>query len=172
MPRADWRHPAGPDSNLDGRANHPVVQVSHEDARAYAHWAGLDLPSEAQWEYAARGGLQGAVYSWGSEPDSAQQPKGNFWRGIFPLVNEGSRGFKGTSPVGCFPANGYGLFDMAGNVWQWTDESWGGDAYVIKGGSYLCATNYCLRYRPAARQPGDAGSASVHIGFRTVSNAR
>jgi formylglycine-generating enzyme len=200
-PGANWRHPEGPGSDLVHRQNHPVVHVSHEDAAAYAAWAGRTLPTEAQWEFAARGGRDGDAFVWGSEPDRDDAPQANYWRGVFPVLNLGSKGFKGTSPVGCFPANGYGLYDMAGNVWQWTQDPWAtghqlsksvnrqpvsfatssqrfskavsvaemsASHYVIKGGSFLCAANFCMRYRPAARQPGDASSGASHIGFRTV----
>jgi sulfatase modifying factor 1 len=200
-PDANWRHPEGPGSDLAHRQNHPVVHVSHEDAAAYATWAGRTLPTEAQWEFAARGGRDGDAFVWGSEPDRDDAPQANYWRGVFPVLNLGSKGFKGTSPVGCFPANGYGLYDMAGNVWQWTQDPWAtghqlsksvnrqpvrlvassqrfspvatitdksASHYVIKGGSFLCAANFCMRYRPAARQPGDASSGASHIGFRTA----
>lgn len=177
---ADWRHPEGPASDLDGRQNHPVVQVAFEDAEAYARWAGRMLPTEEQWEFAARGGREGEVYVWNAEQDSDDDPQANHWRGTFPTFNLGSKGYKRTSPVGCFPANGYGLYDIVGNVWQWTRSSWTTDhqsaavsapderAYTIKGGSFLCAPNFCMRYRPAARQPGDGTIGAEHIGFRTV----
>jgi sulfatase modifying factor 1 len=177
---ANWRHPEGPGSDLVGRQNHPVVQVAFEDAEAYARWAGRMLPTEEQWEFAARGGLAGEVYIWNAEQDSDDKPQANHWRGIFPTLNLGSKGYKRTSPVGCFPANGYGLYDIVGNVWQWTRSSWTPDhqsaaasapqelTYTIKGGSFLCAPNFCMRYRPAARQPGDGTIGAQHIGFRTV----
>lgn len=183
VPGADWRHPEGPHSGIANRMNHPVVQVAYEDAQAYVRWTGHSLPSETQWELAARGGLDSARFNWGNQEDSDEAPQSNHWRGIFPTLNLGSKGYKGTSPVGCFPPNGYGLYDMAGNVWQWTLDSWQGRASsgsvatpvdlrsqfrVIKGGSYLCAANFCMRYRPAARQPGDASIGTSHIGFRTV----
>jgi sulfatase modifying factor 1 len=193
VPGADWRHPQGPDSSIDGLGNHPVVQVAHEDALAYARWLGRTLPSEAQWEFAARGGLRGRPYVWGDRFAPQGRPMANTWQGAFPLANSADDGFAGTSPVGCFPANGYGLFDMAGNVWQWTKTAWvaqrGQDtgfdpsrpndvlthekrgqraAQVIKGGSHLCAPNVCMRYRPSARQPAEAGMGTSHIGFRTV----
>ena len=156
------------------------MHIAFEDAEAFAKWAGRNLPTEAQWEFAARGGHDGQIYAWGNEPDTDEAPGANTWRGIFPVVNLGAKGFRGTSPAGCFPANGFGLFDMAGNVWQWTRDAWTSDhdtnvaavpssAYrVLKGGSFLCATNFCLRYRPAARQPGESAGGASHIGFRTV----
>jgi formylglycine-generating enzyme required for sulfatase activity len=177
---ANWRHPEGPGSDLSGRQNHPVVHVAFEDAEAYARWAGRMLPTEEQWEFAARGGRDGGIYVWNAEQDSDDKPQANRWRGIFPILNLGSKGYKRTSPVGCFPANGYGLYDIVGNVWQWTRSSWTSDlqpapaspphepSYVIKGGSFLCAPNFCMRYRPAARQPGDGTVGAQHIGFRTV----
>jgi formylglycine-generating enzyme required for sulfatase activity len=169
---ASWAHPEGPGSDLSGRQNHPVVQIAFADAEAYARWAGRELPTEAQWEFAARGGAEGETFIWGNEPDTDDAPQANHWRGDFPTLDLGSKGYRGTSPVGCFPANGYGLYDMAGNVWQWTREPWTGDgqapAYVIKGGSFLCAPNFCMRYRPAARQPGETSGGASHIGFRTV----
>jgi len=191
---ADWRHPQGPGSGIEGRENHPVVQVAYEDALAYAHWLDRELPTEAQWEYAARGGLAKQIYVWGNDFAPRGKPMANTWQGPFPLANTGDDGFLGTSPVGCFAANGFGLYDMAGNVWQWT-SSWyrpghegraevdpagpdeaqsydprqpGVPAKVIKGGSYLCAPNYCMRYRPAARQAREIDSGTSHIGFRTV----
>jgi formylglycine-generating enzyme required for sulfatase activity len=199
-PGANWRSPEGPGSDVSRRQSHPVVHVSHEDAQAYARWAGRTLPTETQWEFAARGGRDADAFVWGAEPDTDEAPQANYWRGIFPILNNGSKGYKGTSPVGCFPANGYGLYDMAGNVWQWTGDRWGdgrqanksavkqqtsisvanrlvskmviraemSPSYVIKGGSFLCANNSCMRYRPAARQPGDGSSGASHIGFRTV----
>lgn len=180
---ANWRAPEGRGSNLRGREHHPVVHVAFEDAEAFARWEGHLLPTEAQWEFAARGGRDGEPFTWGTEPEADDEPLANHWRGTFPFFNLGAKGYKGTSPVGCFPANPFGLYDMAGNVWQWTQDVWTSDhevtdisapansadeVYVIKGGSYLCATNYCMRFRPAARQPGGASSSASHIGFRTV----
>lgn len=195
---AHWKHPQGPTSSIEDRPGHPVVHVAYEDAEAYARWRGRDLPTEAQWEYAARGGLQRQAYVWGNEVAPHGLPMANTWNGPFPLKNTGEDGHLGTSPVGCYPANGYGLYDMAGNVWQWT-ATWysnghssesqdnpvgpneldsfdprqpGTPAKVIKGGSHLCAANYCMRYRPAARQARETDSGTSHIGFRTVINER
>lgn len=197
VPGAFWRRPEGPGSDIAQRAQHPVVHVAHEDALAYARWAGKALPSEAEWERAARGGLEAADYIWGSEltPDGRQMA--NTWQGPFPWRNFELDGWAGTSPVGSYPANGYGLYDMAGNVWEWTDDWYAGmpgqapaspccgDAAraasidrrhpgagiprkVVKGGSHLCAPSYCRRYRPAARQPQMIDSAMSHLGFRCV----
>ena len=186
VPGADWRHPDGPASDLDGRGQHPVTHVAYADAATYAAWAGKSLPSEAEWECAARGGLEQAVFTWGDEPAPGGQLMANTWQGEFPWQNLGLDGFEGTSPVGSFPANGYGLYDMAGNVWEWTSDELtapvaGGACCapqapspsaiprrVIKGGSHLCAPSYCLRYRPAARQGEDVDTSTSHIGFRCV----
>ena len=198
VPGADWRHPAGPESDIVGREDHPVVQIAFADAEAYAAWAGKALPTEAEWEFAARGGLVDADYAWGNElaPDGAVLA--NYWCGRFPYESE-KRDFR-TSPVTRFPANGYGLCDMIGNVWEWTRDWYGAakagsrraccaidnprggtlrDSFepgdprrigrkVIKGGSHLCAPNYCQRYRPAARHPKAIDSPTSHIGFRCV----
>ncbi|HEY6380059.1 MAG TPA: formylglycine-generating enzyme family protein [Candidatus Dormibacteraeota bacterium] len=194
VPGASWRHPPGPHSDLDGRDNHPVVQVAYEDAQAYAVWAGKQLPTEAQWEFAARGGLEGAAYAWGNEPAPGGRPMANTWQGEFPWQNLGLDGYEGTSPVGEFPANGYGLHDMTGNVWEWTSDDFRAQGAlapqapccapvasapprsqrvkVLKGGSHLCAPNYCLRYRPAARYPEPADTSTSHIGFRCVVDQR
>ncbi|MFN3524436.1 MAG: formylglycine-generating enzyme family protein [Phenylobacterium sp.] len=194
---ADWRHPQGPKSSIVGKDRDPVVHVAYEDALAYARWRGRDLPTEAEWEYAARGGLKDARYSWGDEPSDPQRPKANYWQGVFPAVDTGGDGYKiRPAPVGCFAANGYGLYDMAGNVWEWTRDWYkpGHDApegqdpigpdvseafdpaepgstlpkHVIKGGSFLCADDFCFRYRPPARQPGPPDTGASHVGFRTV----
>jgi formylglycine-generating enzyme required for sulfatase activity len=176
VPGASWRHPEGPGSDLDGRGTHPVVHVTYEDASTYARWAGRQLPSEAEWEFAARGGLSGATYAWGDEFAPGGRRMANTWEGHFPWERR-SRGYERTSPAGTFPPNGYGLYDMIGNVWEWTAEPWntpprkGHDAIpsmVIKGGSYLCAPNYCRRYRPAARQQQTVDTSTSHIGFRCV----
>jgi sulfatase modifying factor 1 len=185
-PGASWRHPTGPRSSIDQRADHPVVHVACEDAEAYAAWAGLCLPTEAEWETAARGGLAGATYTWGDEPERPGQRLANYWHGDFPW--RPAAGYGRTAPVGSYPANPYGLFDMAGNVWEWTSDWYADDragdpcceagSYdphqpqfriprkVIKGGSFLCADNYCLRYRPAARRPQVVDTGMSHIGFR------
>ncbi|MFE2721650.1 formylglycine-generating enzyme family protein [Kitasatospora sp. NPDC059327] len=200
VPGASWRHPEGPDSTLHGRERHPVTQVAHEDALAYAAWAGKELPTEAQWEFAARGGLPSAVFPWGDDFMPKGRRMANTWHGRFPWEYEpaGRTGAApGTSPVGGYPPNGYGLYDMAGNVWEWTADHYttrhrdpapkaccaprnprveapAGPVperfpqRVIKGGSHLCAPNYCLRYRPAARQGQSEDTATCHLGFRCV----
>jgi formylglycine-generating enzyme required for sulfatase activity len=204
VPGASWAHPEGPDSDVSGRDRHPVTQVAYDDAAAYAAWAGKDLPTEAEWERAARGGLAGATFVWGDEFSPKGRMLANTWQGRFPWENLCLDGWAGTSPVKSFPPNGYGLYEMAGNVWEWTTDFFSypqgpdGDAgsgsccaprnprvsqpgpdalargehypsRVIKGGSHLCAPNYCLRYRPAARQAESEDTATTHIGFRCVS---
>jgi formylglycine-generating enzyme len=195
---ADWRHPSGPHTSIESLDNHPVVNVAYEDAQAYAHWLGRDLPTEAQWEFAARGGLEGATYSWGDEYyDPVAGWRANTWQGLFPLKDDAADGYHGAAPVGCFAPTGYGLFDMAGNVWEYARDGYvpghppesatdpdgpdialaaryagpTGASVVIKGGSYLCAPNFCARYRPAARQPQELSLGASHLGFRTVLNA-
>jgi formylglycine-generating enzyme len=207
VPGADWRHPWGPASDNSQRQEHPVTHIAYEDAEAFASWANKRLPTEAEWEYAARGGLDGATFTWGDEPAPGGELLANHWQGDFPWRNTGARGWRGTSPVGLFGANGYGLHDMAGNVWEWTADYYdprgaGSDApaspccappparnprvdtpaasydvgrpgahiprRVVKGGSHLCAPSYCLRYRPAARQPEAIDTSTSHIGFRCV----
>ncbi len=169
---AHWRAPTGPGSDIAGKGSYPVVQVSHEDAMAYANWAGRALPSEAQWEYAARAGGD-TLYVWGEELTPNGEHQANTWQGIFPLQNSEDDGYDRSAPVGCFKPNAYGLYDMIGNVWEWTDteyrETTGEKVYAIKGGSFLCAPSYCRRYRASARQPQEAGFSTNHIGFRTVS---
>ncbi|ADU01012.1 formylglycine-generating enzyme family protein [Mycolicibacterium gilvum] len=189
-PGADWRHPFGPDSSVDDRPEHPVVQVCYSDAAAYARWAGRRLPTEAEWEFAAGAGST-AVYAWGDEPAPGGQLMANTWQGAFPYRNDGALGWAGTSPVGTFPANGFGLVDMIGNVWEWTTTRFAGHHRVnppppptccppadpdpavnqaLKGGSHLCAPEYCHRYRPSARSPQSQDSATTHIGFRCAAS--
>lgn len=168
---ANWRHPEGPDSSIKGRENDPVVQVSYEDAMAYAAWKGRTLPTEAQWEYAAKAGSQ-TRYVWGEERTIDGEEQANTWQGAFPVQNTQADGYLKRAPVGCYAPNDFGLYDMIGNVWEWTDtvhkESETEPVYILKGGSFLCAENYCRRYRPAAKQPQEAGFPTNHIGFRTV----
>jgi formylglycine-generating enzyme required for sulfatase activity len=184
---ASWRRPEGPDSTLAGREEHPVVHLAFADAAAYADWAGKALPTEEEWELAARGGSEGTPYAWGEELMPGGRFMANTWHGEFPWRNTAADGFEGTSPVGSFPPNGYDLVDMIGNVWEWTTTSGmsqpsvaapccapppkprGKEQRIIKGGSYLCSPDYCARYRPAARQLLDADSTTSHLGFRCVS---
>ena len=202
VPGASWRHPEGPGSTVHGRERHPVTHVAFGDAEAYAAWIGKELPSEAEWEFAARGGLEGKVFVWGDEFAPKGRMMANTWQGEFPWQNLLADRYARTSPVGSFPPNGYGLLDMAGNVWEWTsdffvarpadeaehpccaphnprvaspdqshDAGQPGERFprrVIKGGSHLCAPNYCLRYRPAARQAETIETSTGHIGFRCV----
>jgi formylglycine-generating enzyme len=186
VPGANWRHPGGPGSTLDGLDQHPVTHVAAEDADAYAAWAGKELPTEAEWEFAARGGLDGAVFTWCDELTPKGRVMANTWQGEFPWRNLKPPRKRGTSPVRCFPPNGFGLFDMAGNVWEWTSDLFAAQGgccvpgqpgagiprRVIKGGSHLCAPNYCLRYRPAARQGEAVDTSTQHIGFRCVVRVR
>jgi formylglycine-generating enzyme len=183
-PGADWRHPRGPGSTLHGLDLHPVTHVAAEDADAYAAWAGKELPTEAEWEFAARGGLDGAVFTWGDDPAPRGRAMANTWQGEFPWQNLKPVHKRGTSAVKSFPPNGYGLYDMAGNVWEWTGDYFTDQPAqhaccapqpgahiprrVIKGGSHLCAPNYCLRYRPAARQGEAVDTSTGHLGFRCV----
>jgi formylglycine-generating enzyme len=198
VPGASWRHPEGPDSTLHGRERHPVVHIAYEDVAAYASWAGKELPTEAEWEFAARGGLEGATYAWGNEFSPKGKMMANTWQGEFPFENLRTDRFERTAPVGSFPRNGYGLLDVTGNVWEWTTDWYrdshqpegaccGGDdrershdprmpdvpipRKVIKGGSFLCAPNYCRRYRPAARMAHPVDTGTCHIGFRCVVRA-
>lgn len=205
VPGTCWKHPKGPETSVKGRENYPVVHIAYEDAEAYCNWIGKELPTEAEWEFAARGGLEGMNFTWGQIDMQLQGPLANTWQGEFPYQNLLTDEYEGSSPVGSFPANGYGLFDMAGNVWEWTsdwyvahlDES--AEKFkscctpavnprvtspdgsydvrqpqikiprkVVKGGSHLCAPNYCLRYRPAARQPQMIDTGMSHIGFRCI----
>lgn len=204
---ADWRHPTGPSSSIEGKERHPVVHVTYGDAAAYAKWAGKELPTEAEWEFAARGGLANAEFAWGDEFEPGGRMMANTWQGAFPWQNLVSDGYEGTSPVGSFPPNGYGLSDMIGNVWEWTSDWYsskhevhlGKDGQpkaccvphnprgaaengsrdpampaiqiprkVLKGGSHLCAPNYCRRYRPAARFPEPVDTSTCHVGFRCI----
>jgi formylglycine-generating enzyme required for sulfatase activity len=199
---ATWRRPYGPKSSLKGLDDHPVVHVAYADAEAYAVWAGKNLPTEAEWECAARGGLDGAEFAWGDELTPGGRHMANTWQGAFPFQNKREDGYERTSPVTAFPPNAYGLHDMIGNVWEWTSDWYapkhpadapkaccipenprGGreaDSYdpcqpqiriprkVLKGGSHLCAPNYCRRYRPAARHAQPVDTSTSHIGFRCV----
>lgn len=161
IPDAQWR---------DTMPGHPVSHIAYDDAVAFATWAGGRLPTEAEWEFAARGGLDDKIFEWGdTPPDELSAPRANTWQGIFPIVDQGTDGYIETAPPACFAANGYGLFDMTGNVWEWVaDKEPGGQTGWIKGGSYLCAANYCRRYRPAARHPQELTFSTNHIGFRLV----
>jgi sulfatase modifying factor 1 len=165
---AYWRHPRGRGTSIDTLAHHPVVQVAFEDAQAYAAWAGKELPTEAEWEYAARGGLHAAVYAWGDQFLPEGRHMANTWQGDFPWQNLVEDGFETTAPVKSFPPNGYGLFEMTGNVWEWTTGDYSSGQKVLKGGSYLCSPNYCRRYRPAARHPQSPDTAACHVGFRCI----
>ena len=203
---ANWRHPYGSKSNINALDNHPVVHVAYADALAYAQWAGKELPTEAEWEFAARGGLDGAEFAWGDEFKPGGQHRANTWQGNFPNENLAEDGFERTSPVMAFPSNGYGVYDMIGNVWEWTADWWsakheadapkaccvpenprgGSEAAsydlcqpqikiprkVIKGGSHLCAPNYCRRYRPAARHAEAVDTSTSHLGFRCIIRER
>ena len=194
---ADWKHPQGPESDIKGRENHPVVHISWFDAQAYAKWAGKRLPTEAEWEYAARGGLKNNIYPWGNEPVNSGKPRANFWQGQFPNKNTLIDQFYTSAPVKSFAANGYGLYDMAGNVWEWTADLYHHQYYeevkngttdpkgpsnsfdpeeptaskrVLKGGSFLCNDSYCSGYRVARRMKSTEDSSMEHLGFRCVSD--
>jgi formylglycine-generating enzyme len=165
---AEWRHPAGPKTNIDGRDRGPVVQIGYDDALAYAKWQGKALPSEEQWELAAAtGGADRNV-----PVDKAGKPQANYYQGAFPARDLGTDGFTSRAPVACFPADTHGVHDLIGNVWEWTTSGAGTDRNVIKGGSFLCAANYCARYRPAARQFQERGLGTDHIGFRLIDTTR
>jgi formylglycine-generating enzyme len=169
---ADWRHPRGPETSAKRLSMHPVVHVAYEDAEAYARWAGKALPTEAEWEFAARGGLEGAASAWGDDFTPGGRYMANTWQGDFPHANEQLDGWEWTSPAGFYPPNGYGLHDMTGNVWEWTADPYPapGDIprKVTKGGSFLCAPSYCRRYRPAARMAQPVDTSTCHLGFRCV----
>jgi formylglycine-generating enzyme required for sulfatase activity len=204
VPGANWRHPRGPASSISKLIDHPVVHIAYEDAEAYAAWAGKELPTEAEWELAARGGLDSAEFVWGDELTPGGRHMANTFQGVFPWRNSLEDGFEYTSPVGSFPPNGYGLYDMAGNVWQWTADWYQEHARidspcctasnprgaaredsfdprqpnikiprkVTKGGSHLCAPNYCRRYRPAARMAQPIDTSISHLGFRCIKRGR
>ncbi len=168
---ATWKTPTGPGSDIAGRDTHPVVHVSLKDAEAYADWAGGRLPTEEEWEHAAQQGLRDPVDPSSGAMDADGRPSANTWQGLFPFQNAGSDGFTGAAPAGCFSADRLGLYDMIGNVWEWTRTPYAPGAHTIKGGSFLCAENFCRRYRPAARQPQESDFSSSHIGFRVVFDA-
>jgi sulfatase modifying factor 1 len=188
---ADWRHPEGEGSSIEGREKHPVVHVAYEDAEAYAKWAGKRLPTEAEWEFAARGGLEKKPYAWGDDLKPGGRWMANIWQGRFPRENTKEDGYYTTAPVGTFPPNGYGLYDMAGNVWEWCADWYRDDYYKTapskdpkgpetshdpaepgtpkraqRGGSFLCSDLYCVRYRVGTRGKGEPGSPTSHVGFR------
>jgi formylglycine-generating enzyme required for sulfatase activity len=172
---ADWRHPEGPGSAATDRQHHPAVHVSHEDAQAYCAWAGVRLPTEPEWEYAARGGLVRARYPWGDQARPGGRHLCNIWQGEFPGHNTAADGYSGTCPVTAFPANGFGLHNMVGNVWEWTADPWTSDGgtgeYAQRGGSHLCHDSYCNRYRVAARTRNTADASAGNLGFRVVADA-
>ena len=198
---ADWRHPLGPNSNLDGRKKYPVVQIAYDDALAYAQWAGKRLPTEAEWEFAARGGLTGKLYAWGNDLEPNNKAQANTFQGTFPIKDTGADGFVGIAPVAQYPPNGYGLYDVAGNVWEWCSDWYRSDYYaqlakfggvsrnpkgpndsfdpeepgvkkrVHRGGSFLCTDQYCSRYMVGTRGKGETTTGTNHLGFRLVRNA-
>ncbi|MFJ4122822.1 formylglycine-generating enzyme family protein [[Kitasatospora] papulosa] len=184
---ARWDAPEGPGSGIEDRGDHPVVHVSWNDARAYSRWAGARLPTEAEWEYAARGGLEQARYPWGDELTPGGEHRCNIWQGRFPTRNTAEDGYAGTAPADAYQPNGFGLYNMAGNVWEWCQDWWStthpagrrsdprgpgaGDAKVMRGGSYLCHRSYCNRYRVAARTRNTPDSTTGNLGFRCVRSA-
>ena len=170
---ADWRRPEGPGSSAEDRLDHPVVHVGWTDAVAFCAWAGVRLPTEAEWEYAARGGLRGARYPWGDELEPGGEHRCNIWQGTFPTENTAADGWVGTAPVGAFAPNGYGLHNTSGNVWEWCADEFGPaapGARVIRGGSYLCHASYCNRYRVAARSSSTPDSSTGNTGFRVAAD--
>lgn len=204
LPGANWRHPSGEGSSIAKKSHHPVVHVAYCDVEAFAKWEGKEIPTEAEWEFAARGGLDGAEYAWGDDVTPGGRIMANTWQGEFPLQNLALDGFEGTAPVASFPPNGYGLYEMTGNVWEWTCDWYGPHQMakpsccsiahvkngqrensfdpatpglniprkVMKGGSYLCAPNYCHRFRPAARIGQPIDTSTSHLGFRCVVRSR
>jgi formylglycine-generating enzyme required for sulfatase activity len=201
-PGANWKHPDGPKSSIKGRDQHPVVHVAFEDASAYAKWAGKRLPTEAEYEFAARGGLDRQLYSWGNEMNPERKAMANTWQGTFPSNDRGEDGYTGTSPVSVFPPNAFGLFDMGGNVWQWCSDWYRPDQYaadagsgpivrnpqgpadsfdpqepgaakrVVRGGSYLCSEHFCTRYLVGSRGKAEISSGTSNLGFRLVRSAQ
>ncbi len=199
---ANWRHPLGPDSDLKGREEYPVVHVAYDDAVAFSAWAGKRLPTEAEWEFAARAGLWGKLYAWGDELKPAGKWMANIFQGTFPVVDKGEDGFAGIAPIGQFPPNGYDLYDVAGNVWEWTSDWYRPDTFaqlsaaggvarnpkgpdtpfdpseptekkrVHRGGSFLCTDQYCTRYMVGTRGKGEVNTGTNHLGFRCVRTAR
>jgi formylglycine-generating enzyme required for sulfatase activity len=165
---ADWRHPEGPWSDIADRASHPVVHVSARDAEAFSTWAGKRLPTEAEWEYAARGGLAGQPFPWGDQLEPGGEHRMNVWQGTFPTVNSRADGYAGTAPVRSYPPNAYGLYEMTGNVWEWTASWFDTTARLraMRGGSYLCHESYCRRYRVDARSSNTPDSSTGNLGFR------
>ncbi|WP_432936876.1 formylglycine-generating enzyme family protein [Kribbella sp. CA-253562] len=166
---ADWRRPEGPGSDLAGRDDHPVIHVSWADALNFCRWAGGRLPTEAEWERAARGGVEQQRYPWGDELTPGGEHRCNIWQGTFPTKNTAEDGYRGTAPVRSYPPNGFGLYEVVGNVWEWTADYWSpGGNRVIRGGSYLCHASYCNRYRVGARSSSEASSSAGNVGFRCV----